>query len=200
MQSFIEGLKQNIQLLLEVPDQPSYSEHELLKALDFSEHESISAEKNAMSALFTKHFLLMHCVYSLRNYYSENNLGHLSVSPLSIQFTPLSDAKRSEVSQEHENQVLADYYLDLANLRNESEESIQEMLGEFWHKFATQYVITDEELAHALTVMDFEALPNLAELRRRYRELASRCHPDKGGSEEAFVDLQRAYEQILTRV
>ena len=33
-------------------------------------------------------------------------------------------------------------------------------------------------------------------VRLVYRHLANRCHPDKGGSQEAMVRLNRAYEEI----
>ena len=35
------------------------------------------------------------------------------------------------------------------------------------------------------------------EIARAYRTLASRVHPDRGGSHEAFLALRRAYEQAL---
>lgn len=35
------------------------------------------------------------------------------------------------------------------------------------------------------------------EVKRRYRELASKAHPDKGGTVEQFQALQAAYEAAL---
>lgn len=36
-------------------------------------------------------------------------------------------------------------------------------------------------------------------LTRRYRKLAQRCHPDKGGSNEKFVELTDAYKSLLRK-
>jgi hypothetical protein len=35
-------------------------------------------------------------------------------------------------------------------------------------------------------------------IRRRYRELAFQCHPDRGGSVEKMAELNRAYERITS--
>ncbi len=35
------------------------------------------------------------------------------------------------------------------------------------------------------------------QIKRRYRELASKAHPDKGGTDEQFQALQAAYEAAL---
>jgi DnaJ-class molecular chaperone len=49
-----------------------------------------------------------------------------------------------------------------------------------------------------------ESLENLRgmsrrELTKRYRQRARKYHPDKGGSHEAFVRLNRSYRILLQR-
>ena len=38
---------------------------------------------------------------------------------------------------------------------------------------------------------------SLADVRRQYRELAKRYHPDAGGHHSDFLALQQAYEQVV---
>lgn len=39
-----------------------------------------------------------------------------------------------------------------------------------------------------------------AETKDRYRQLAKTLHPDKGGTDEAFRELQEQYDQLLRQV
>ncbi|MCP3898875.1 MAG: J domain-containing protein [Desulfobacteraceae bacterium] len=38
------------------------------------------------------------------------------------------------------------------------------------------------------------------ELTKHYRALAKQIHPDTGGSNEEFVELNNAYESLLSRI
>ena len=46
-------------------------------------------------------------------------------------------------------------------------------------------------------LLHLQAEVSLAEVRRQYRELAKRYHPDAGGSHADFLALQLAYEQVV---
>lgn len=61
---------------------------------------------------------------------------------------------------------------------------------------------TRDELVDALAVMGWDDTyrPTLDELGERYRELAQRIHPDKGGSTEAMARLNAAKRTILAAI
>lgn len=42
--------------------------------------------------------------------------------------------------------------------------------------------------------------PSKSDITREYRRIASECHPDAGGSAEAFHELQRAREEALREI
>jgi|GEM_PF-850595 len=50
--------------------------------------------------------------------------------------------------------------------------------------------------AESLRLMGFEDFPSADSLRRRYLQLAKTHHPDRGGSEDTFKMLTRAYHQL----
>ncbi len=80
-----------------------------------------------------------------------------------------------------------DYLQDFMNRHriHRPPESVQVSLADAARLFG---VTTD-----ALNKMDCR------ELTRQYRRLALKCHPDKGGDQEAFVKLCAAYEKMLRR-
>lgn len=45
------------------------------------------------------------------------------------------------------------------------------------------------------TVLGFKVRPNLAEAKTAWRELVAQNHPDRGGSEEVMLELNRAIER-----
>jgi DnaJ-class molecular chaperone len=49
----------------------------------------------------------------------------------------------------------------------------------------------------AYAMLGVEKSASNAELKRAYREMAIKVHPDKGGDADQFQELQRAYESIV---
>lgn len=54
-------------------------------------------------------------------------------------------------------------------------------------------------LVKAMTTMGFpiESRPTLDDVKKRYRELAIKHHPDKGGSESKMKEIVGAYELLI---
>lgn len=42
----------------------------------------------------------------------------------------------------------------------------------------------------------FQSVTTLEELKKQYRKLALKHHPDRGGNEKDFIELQREYEKL----
>jgi len=54
-------------------------------------------------------------------------------------------------------------------------------------------------LDEALKFFGFSSMPQPDELKRRYRELALKNHPDKGGETAVFQELQKHKERLYAR-
>lgn len=50
----------------------------------------------------------------------------------------------------------------------------------------------------ALALLELGAEAGVEDVKRAYRRLARRLHPDAGGDPDAFRDLQRAYERLVS--
>ncbi|MDH5737267.1 MAG: DnaJ domain-containing protein, partial [Gammaproteobacteria bacterium] len=82
---------------------------------------------------------------------------------------------------------LSDYYLDIDNLFNTSEEEVDAWLDDFW----ARYLANDEKQA-ALDVLGLSEPLNKKHVERRYRQLAMQHHPDRGGDAERLVEINHA--------
>lgn len=47
---------------------------------------------------------------------------------------------------------------------------------------------------------DLHSAKNVKDLKKSYKSLAKKYHPDKGGTDEEFQDLQWMYERLLDRI
>lgn len=142
--------------------------------------------------LFRTHFLLFNALYSLRERLWGEQAGFLQINPLCIQLLPYQ-AGRAELS---EHDPLRDYYLDLSQLSDTDERDVEKLLASFWTRMQG-----GEEKRAALELFELADEPqalNLALIKRRYRQLVSQHHPDRGGSTTRLQSINKAME-ILER-
>lgn len=153
---------------------------------------NLEPEKNTLS-LFRKHFLVKHALYSLRDYYAKNKKVFLEITPTYILLHEYSVSEDFTVTGSTENPKLAEYYLDLTNLGNETEASVTEMLTRFWRDFSSYSSITTNDVDKALFLLELEKPVTMSQLNKKYRSLVQRHHPDKGGKTEVFIQVKEAF-------
>lgn len=141
--------------------------------------------------LFRVHFLLFHHLYRLQAWLEAQGAGTLEIHCLSIR---LSAGQRRPAAGESLPQApdpLAAYYLNLDNLRRTSEEDVQELLRSFWRRFKV-YGRREE----ALEALGLGPKATALEIRKRFRELSRRLHPDKGGDSGEFQRVAAAMDVL----
>lgn len=180
-----------LELLCEAPE--GCSEYQLIQRLKarHSTHIPHLALADKL-VLFRTHFLLFNALYHLRERLWREQAAHLQINPLRVQLQPYRPAKAA--LSEHD--ALRDYYLDLQHLRETSEDDVERLLASFW----TRMQGGDEKIA-ALALFELDVLHeplNLAVIKRRYRQLVSQHHPDRGGSTTRLQSINLAME-ILQR-
>ncbi|MCP5326441.1 MAG: DnaJ domain-containing protein [Oceanospirillaceae bacterium] len=138
--------------------------------------------------LFRTHFWLFHRLYQLQNRGREKQIFDLHISPLNIRLLEYSASTRSALC---EADPLREYYLDLSQLFGTTQTSVNNMLDDAFHK-----IYAAPEKAQALACLNLCEPVTLSAIKQRYRQLAQRHHPDKGGDPARFMQLQHAMHTL----
>ena len=153
--------------------------------------------------LFRTHFLVFNALYQLRDQLWGESRYNLQISPLNVQLQPYVPG----ASGVAENDPLRDYYLDMSNLRDTDEQEVERLLASFWSRMRGDYLgernetWDPEQKRAALELFELDQeTPSLSlqTIKRRYRQLVSIHHPDRGGSTTRLQSINLAME-ILQR-
>lgn len=147
-------------------------------------------DSDAQVAVYKLNWLIMNALYQLQTDFYQQGY-YLHISTLDIHLEALSDNANAEVKPSS-NEALRDYYLDWRRFSETSKEQVEDLLAGMW-----RYAISDEKAQNAYTILGLEPHTTIAQVRKRYRHLASRYHPDKGGTAEEFMQVREAYEIIM---
>ncbi|WP_407296593.1 DNA-J related domain-containing protein [Stutzerimonas zhaodongensis] len=153
--------------------------------------------------LFRTHFLVFNALYRLRDQLWGEMTHTVQISPLCVQLQPYVPG----VSGIVEKDPLRDYYLDMTNLRDTDEAEVERLLASFWARMRGEYAHAPndnwdpEQKRAALELFELdqeERTLSLQAIKRRYRQLVSIHHPDRGGSTTRIQSINLAME-ILQR-
>ncbi len=165
------------------------SEYDLLRELQSRGREEFAdLDFNDHLSLYRKHFLLFNTLYRLRDTLATQGRG-LNISPLNIR---LYDLDTSDTAMGMSDR-LRDYYLNAEEMRNTSEADIEEMLGRFWSRLTR-----GEDRKKALRTLGLMDPVSDEEIKQRYRSLAMRHHPDRGGDTAKLQDINAAMKALAT--
>ncbi len=140
--------------------------------------------------LFRRHFLLFHALYRLRDRLRQSGTGDIEIDPMCIRLLAYRSGEPAVGSRDG----LRAYYLDLNNLDSTDAADVTRMLKGF-----DAQVRRREQRAHALATLELTEPFDEASVRRQYRRLAMRHHPDRGGDAERLQAINRAFRTLLPR-
>lgn len=166
-----------------------YSEHALLKiavARGLVPEDFGSSPKR----LFQAHFALLNGLYRLQPELAEQQL-YLEIGLAQVRVRPLQGRTDSKAVDCGRDCQLREYYLDWQHFDRATEAGVNELLKDFWQRLGRQPV-AKADLARALEVMELTEPVTWAEVKRRYRRLAMRHHPDRGGDEAQLQQVHWA--------
>lgn len=138
--------------------------------------------------LFGSHFLLRHALYQLRDRCLEEGAGLVEMDALEIRLAPY----RSGADATALYDPLRRYYEDLTHLETTDADAVERLLADFWQRLAA-----NERRQSALAVLDLADPVDRGAITRRYRRLAQRHHPDRGGDSRRFHAIRKAYETLI---
>ncbi len=171
-----------------------------------SEHSLISRLQAPALGLFSKealrdpllmfrtHFIVFHALYLVRDRWRCDKTGELKIHTLNILLQPTEPGL---TLPDHEDK-LREYYLNWDNFSQTSESDVDALLDDFWRQLGGARhtaTLSQADIAHARQVLGLEpgTVLTLKQVKRQYRKLVHRHHPDKGGSAEAAKELVHAY-------
>ena len=184
----LEALEARLEALL--ADFPAgISEHELLKILRREQPLFAAFKPRELLSLFRGHYLLFHTLYRLQDRLRREQRGRLTMDPLRIVLAPMPVAEPAENST-----ALAPDWLDLAgwyaDLRRLNTVTAVEV-GEWLRQFHAARQARDQRLA-ALAALELQDPVDAAAIKRQYRRLAMRHHPDRGGDGQRLREIHTA--------
>lgn len=144
--------------------------------------------------LFRVHFLLFHVLYTLRERLWQERQSLLEIGPLKIVLHPHG----TEAARNHHldrRDPLREYYLNPDHLDNTSTEEVTKLLDGFWLRSGC-----DPHRRHALDVLGLRDPVDIKTIRRRYRRLVMRHHPDRGGQTHYLQSINAAMAYLRNDV
>lgn len=144
--------------------------------------------------LFKRNFLLMNALYQLQETLYPD--GWLQVEAMNIVLMSAIEASRHSVDT---NDPLREYYLDWKNYEADEGE-VRRLLNDFWSRYQ-RYIggnISDDlDRSKALHLFELDADATRTEIRRQWRKLALRWHPDReNGNADRFRVLCNAWNVL----
>ncbi|WP_428608987.1 DNA-J related domain-containing protein [Sedimenticola sp.] len=179
-----------LSLLHEFPN--GLSEHALIKRLEWPSELCAGTTQDANLVLFRQHFLVMNALYRLQDQLAGEG-RRLRIDPLVIRLEPVEECGAWDEGALAADQPLRRYYLDWDNLQQTRAADVAALLRGFWE----QYHAIDQQV-EALRLFGLTEVEELTwgSIQRRYRQLAARHHPDKGGEPARFIEIRTAYELL----
>ncbi|NDO73394.1 MULTISPECIES: DNA-J related domain-containing protein [Shewanella] len=144
--------------------------------------------------LFKRNFLLMNALYELQHILLPGQW--LQVEAMDIILLRIPPANVLQLQQD--DSALRDYYLDWNNY-DTCVNVVREMLESFWNSYQDYIGVRRGRFAQreALRVLELEADASDKEIRRQWRKLALKWHPDRQGGDAAkFRQICEAWQAL----
>ncbi|MDW3111664.1 DNA-J related domain-containing protein [Vibrio sp. 1727] len=144
--------------------------------------------------LFKRNFLVMNALYQLQDTLYPDSW--LQVEAMDIQLMSSMEALRHKIDI---HDPLREYYLDWRNYEADEDE-VRRLLNEFWttyQKFIGGSSVASVDKTKALSLFELNTDATPAEIRKQWRKLALRWHPDReNGDAERFRVLCEAWNVL----
>ncbi|XEV15544.1 DNA-J related domain-containing protein [Vibrio alginolyticus] len=144
--------------------------------------------------LFKRNFLIMNALYQLQDTLYPDSW--LQVEAMDIQLMSSMEALRHKIDI---HDPLREYYLDWRNYEADEDE-VRRLLNEFWttyQKFIGGLSVASVDKTKALSLFELNTDATPAEIRKQWRKLALRWHPDReNGDAERFRVLCEAWNVL----
>ncbi|QYJ79560.1 DNA-J related domain-containing protein [Shewanella acanthi] len=151
-------------------------------------------DENPGNDLFKRNFLLMNALFELQDILLPKQW--LQVKAMEIQIFRIVPANVNALI--NQDASLRDYYLDWSNY-DASENVVRELLEAFWSSYKS-YIGLNVNLmnkGHALRVFELDESASSRDIRKQWRRLALKWHPDRPeGNAARFREVCEAWQSL----
>lgn len=180
--------------------QQACREYDIIRHLQEIKRLPLSALSDSLS-MFRCHFLVFNALHRIKlKWQSDNNCKtRLEISSLRIWVHPYD--KNESITQESKQQEttqfdpLSLFYLDLRQLNQTTQTDIHKLLDQFWIRYSSGSLDTKEK-QQALSVLELNGDVDFNAVKKQYRRLAMRHHPDRGGDENKLIAINQAMARL----
>ncbi|MDC8832006.1 DNA-J related domain-containing protein [Alteromonas gilva] len=143
--------------------------------------------------MFRCHFVLFNALYTLSDAWREQGIGELHIHTLKIRLLPATHSQAGIT----ESDSLKAYYLNWDNFTTTTSSDVDALLNDFWQRITTGNP-AEGDVQEARQALGFDTQEQLSApvIKKRYRQLLQRHHPDKGGSTEVTQKISHAYRVL----
>lgn len=139
--------------------------------------------------LYQAHFLLFHLLYSLDEELVRAGRGGIQIHCMRI---VLRQNPRDDLSLPAPPDFLRSYYRDLSALDAMDRQGVDDLIARFWEMYADW----DRRLP-SLAELGLAEPVSRQEIKDRFRQLAKKHHPDRGGDPVRFARISEAAAVLL---
>ncbi|MGJ8682471.1 DNA-J related domain-containing protein [Paraglaciecola sp.] len=179
-----------------ISDHPNgLSEYELLKILQSPAYKVFSQlDLQNPLVLFQTHFIVFNALYHLRDSLIKEQLGLLQIDCICIQIKPWVAGIPGLKAQDK----LREYYLNWQHLSDTDQQQVENLLDSFWQSLTWRKSKQTSSISieQALQLLELAELVDLVPLKKQYRKMLHKHHPDKGGDNEHTRLLHQAFESL----
>lgn len=205
------------QALLEIINKGPISEFEIVTKFKSAPYHFFNDQVMVDSlTLFQTHFVIFNALYRLRDIGLEHNQYDIDIISSRISYISFSsspslsgqklDKQNTQVqaspNEQQAIEKLRSYYLDWDNFEQTTQANVNDLIDSFWKTMFSQSSIqlSEGNLTKSLSILELDALPTKASLKRQYIKLCNTHHPDKGGNNQIFQNINLAYNYIKKHV
>jgi hypothetical protein len=150
-------------------------------------------------SMFRCHFMIFNALYRLQlNTHIHQRYG-LTISSLKISLSEysldnkgdsaLNGSEHSEKSDLQSHDPLSLFYLDYGQVMQTTEQDVNKLLDQFWKGF-----LNDDQKQNALNILGLSDPVDFNQIKKQYRRLAMKHHPDRGGDADQLIAVHQAMQ------
>ena len=185
-------LSQDIELFLQ--DNPNCREYDIIRHLQAIERLPKNVLNTSLS-MFRCHFLVFNALHRIKIKWQKQAHSplHLSISSLAIDVSHNSTNPNMETDGKETDvfDPLSAFYLDLSQLNQTQETDVNALLDTFWQRYLKQGNHHPNK-QQALETLELTPSVDFATVKKQYRRLAMKHHPDRGGDEQKLIAINEA--------